>query len=242
MRIISNFHDYYDVVQATGQDQTLIYNRKPEEIEVRRFPFPVLRTHFLTEHDYYRRRVGKLQLQQHIIGFCGKIYPVVTLTHLDSKKSAVCYNIQEVDAFFESHFDKKTVEEYRNGESTRKRWWNKDFIPHNEYNIYFSECAAKKDAFVAMFVEKRCPVFVGAVVRLWRRTYENEGKLVYNGCLKELEFFRIFDTYSAFQEIAMFFGGMAVPVKEIPHVPDKIMAGIKGFDEWSFRKPPQKER
>jgi hypothetical protein len=33
MRIISDFHDYYDAVQATGQDQTLVCLRKPEEVE-----------------------------------------------------------------------------------------------------------------------------------------------------------------------------------------------------------------
>ena len=37
----------------------------------------------------------------------------------------------------------------------------------------------------------------------------------------------------------MFLGGLAVPLKEIPTVPDKIMVGAKGFDQWSFRKPPQ---
>jgi hypothetical protein len=63
---------------------------------------------------------------------------------------------------------------------------------------------------------------------------------VYNGSLKELEFFRLLDTYTAFQEIAMFLGGLAVPLKEIPEVPDKIMVGVKGFDQWSFRTPPTK--
>jgi hypothetical protein len=42
MRILSDFHDYYDAVQATGQDQTLIYSRKREEVELAEYPFPVL--------------------------------------------------------------------------------------------------------------------------------------------------------------------------------------------------------
>ena len=37
-------------------------------------------------------------------------------------------------------------------------------------------------------------------------------------------------------------GGLAVPLKEIPEVPDKIMVGIKGFDQWSFRNPPMKRQ
>ncbi len=70
---------------------------------------------------------------------------------------------------------------------------------------------------------------------------KTQRKIVYNASLKELEFFRLFDPYTAFQEISMFLGGLAVPLKEIPQVPDKIMVGIKGFDQWSFRKLPGKK-
>jgi len=61
----------------------------------------------------------------------------------------------------------------------------------------------------------------------------------YNECLKGLDFFKVIDTYTAFQELQMFLGGMARPNKPIPQVPDKDMVSIKGFDKWSFRKPPQ---
>jgi hypothetical protein len=65
--------------------------------------------------------------------------------------------------------------------------------------------------------------------------------MAWNACLKDLEFFRIVDPYTAFQEIAMFLGGLAVPLKPIPHVDDKTMVEAKGFDKkWSFRKEPQK--
>ena len=42
MRIISDFHDYYDAVQAAGQDQTLIYFRKREEEIVSDYSLPVI--------------------------------------------------------------------------------------------------------------------------------------------------------------------------------------------------------
>ncbi len=71
---------------------------------------------------------------------------------------------------------------------------------------------------------------------------KREYKIVYNACLKELDFFKVIDTYTAFQELQMFMGGMARPNKPIPHVSDKNMVSIKGFDEWSFRKPPQSGR
>ena len=74
MRIISDFHDYYDVVQASGQDQSLIYNRKEKTVELTNYPFP-----FFRFSAYYWPDPFTLQVQQHIVGFCGKVYPVLAL-------------------------------------------------------------------------------------------------------------------------------------------------------------------
>jgi hypothetical protein len=234
MRIISDFHDYYDAVQATGQDQTLVYRRMRDEVTVSEYPLPVFRVSFL--HD-----APAIEIQQHIVGFCGKIYPVMALAHTASMQSAVCHNLAEVDFFLESTCRKREIEAYRaeaNPYWRRRRWLDGSFHSlRRKFEKHFTECTEKKDAFVEMFIEKQCPVWTGTVLDMWRR--QHNGKIVYNGSLKELEFFRLFDTYTAFQEIAMFLGGLAVPLKEIPHVPDKIMVGIKGFDKWSFRKPPR---
>jgi hypothetical protein len=236
MRIISDFHDYYDSVQATGQDQTLVYYRKAEEVETPEYPFPVLG---YCESPY--EPCGP-RVRQHIVGFCGKIYPVITLTQVAADKTVICYNLEEVDRFVEGNYRTKTVEEYRTGLTRQeRRWgWRSSKLRRGVFEEHFSACAAKQESFAEIFVEKRCPVFVGAIdeQRHWRRS----GTIVYNGSLKELEFFRLFDTYTAFQEIAMFLGGLAVPLKEIPEVPDKIMVGVKGFDQWSFRKPPTKRQ
>jgi hypothetical protein len=184
-----------------------------------------------------------IQIQQHIVGFCGRIYPVIVLTQMVSKKSAVCHNLGEVDSFVESTCRKREVEEYR--AETKPFWRRRHWFDHsspnprNAFEKHFAERAEKKDVFIEMAVEKQCPVWIGTVLDMWQRG--RNGKIVYNGSLKEMEFFRPFDTYTAFQEISMFLGGLAAPLKNIPQVPDKIMVGIKGFDEWSFRKPPREK-
>lgn len=66
MRIISDFHDYYDAVQAAGQDQTLIYFRKREEEIVSDYSLPVI------EWSVWLRDSKRIRVQEHIIGFCGK--------------------------------------------------------------------------------------------------------------------------------------------------------------------------
>jgi hypothetical protein len=117
MRIISDFHDYYDSVQATGQDQTLVYYRKAEEVETPEYPFPVLG---YCESPY--EPCGP-RVRQHIVGFCGKIYPVITLTQVASDKKAICHNLEEVDHFVEGNLRKKAIEGYRTGLTRRERRW-----------------------------------------------------------------------------------------------------------------------
>ena len=71
----------------------------------------------------------------------------------------------------------------------------------------------------------------------WKERWEDRVQCLLEGP----GFFRLFDTYTAFEEIAMFLGGLAVPLKEIPEVPDKIMVGIKGFDQWKLPEAAARE-
>ena len=51
------------------------------------------------------------------------------------------------------------------------------------------------------------------------------------------------DSYTAFQELQMYFGGLAAPIKPIPHISDADMLIAKGFDKkFSFRKDPTKKK
>ena len=81
MRIVSDFHDYYDAVQATGQDQTLVYLRTRKEVELDRnsFPFPVFGGTPWTNVNYRSGRKG-VTVVQSVVGFCGKVYPMLQLT------------------------------------------------------------------------------------------------------------------------------------------------------------------
>jgi hypothetical protein len=235
MRILSEFHDYYDSVQGIGQDQTLIYLRKPAEVEVR-YSFPILPAN---NRFGYRN----LTVHQSIIGFCGKIYPVLKLIRrsrasLPDDVYKICYNLDDVDLFVRDHYPKKVIEEYQITKSKKKRRYRFRFwqdVHRYEFEKFFLDCANIKDAHTNMFLERRCPIFVATLQEAsWYRP--SKAKIVYNASLREFEFFRIFDTYSAFQEIAMYLGGLAAPNKPIPEVSDRDMITAKGFDEFSFRK------
>ncbi len=241
MRIVSDFHDYYDVVQTSGQDQTLVYLRTRKDVELTRssYPFPL----FEGTPGYGSRPPG-VPIVQFVVGFCGKVYPILQLScqplSAPNPITEFCYSLSDVDTFVESNFKRRQVETYR---SKPRRWrFAGDQWPRNQrrekFKDFFDACAVKRSAFGHVFVESGCPTFVAS--SSWGDGKRNrEYKIVYNGCLKELDFFKLIDTYTAFQELQMFLGGIAWPNKPIPHVSDKDMVSIKGFDEWSFRKPPQ---
>ncbi len=224
MRIFSEFHDYYDVVQATGQDQTVVYQRKLREEPLSGWPFPFCKA----VTAYYRWR-DTLLVRQSIIGFAGKIYPLLRLSHRD--EPSLCYNLEEVDHFVESRFSPKEIEAYRATKGGYNRNW-----PGSQnrrwFQEFFEECTRRQNSYTKWFEESHCPV--------WVADYGRQSKMTYNPVLKEMQFYRIVDTYTAYQEIFMYLGSLAVPLKEVPEISDRDMRDAKGFDKWSFKKPPSK--
>jgi hypothetical protein len=60
--------------------------------------------------------------------------------------------------------------------------------------------------------------------------------------LKDLQFQRMVDPYTAFQEISMFIGGvLGSPEKEVTELTEKDRIQQHGFNKWSFRKLPHKD-
>ena len=66
-------------------------------------------------------------------------------------------------------------------------------------------------------------------------------KFFINPNLKNYEFYKIFDTFQAFQEIQMFLGGvLGAGEKNIIEVEDKYKIAGHGFNKWSFRRESKK--
>lgn len=231
MRIISNFRDFYDCLQSTDEDRKTLYIRKPEEIEIERenWPFPLI--------EYcFGSTVWVMNVTQYIIGFCGKIYPLIELDASELSKPVFCWNFQQTDAFLRRHLKPYDLARYlgKNTPKRRRRRYGK--TGEMELKKFFLECEQKKGDFKAMFEAKRCPIFVAHAAG-----YPN-WKIVYNAELKPFEFFRLFNSQSAYQEILMFMSNLAVPLKPIPEIDDVTMAQAKGFNKFSFRKDPIRRR
>lgn len=219
MRIISEYRDYYDCIQAHGQDQSLLYLRKSKEVKFENGEWP-----FVSVDRWW---FWSTDVTCHVIGFCGKVYPMLEFcTMTDPYKAVKCFNIDEVDAFIEANSTSAQKRYYREKSSWRSRGINRRI-----FMGFFDECNKKQDSYMDYFTEKRCPVFVATYRRCW-------GTITYNAQLKPLDFVRIFDPYTAFQEISMFMGGMAMPEKEMPIIPDELKIYSRGFNKWSFRRRP----
>jgi hypothetical protein len=231
MRIIADQKDYYDCIMGCGQDRTVVYVRKPEEQHLDRKEWPFPNCHG-DQGDAY------------IIGFCGKIYPLIELypplIEHDPKPtlSIKCFSLAEVDAFMEQHLRPRELRAYHEKGRYQRRLhfpWGSGTRRH--YEDFFRECAKQQTQYEQMFMEKRCPIFVA-----YKHGRGYTGVIEWNSMLNKYGFFRVFDTYTAFQEIAMFVGNLAIPQKPMPVIPDKLKAESKGFNEWSFRKPPASDR
>ncbi len=232
MRILSTFHDYYDGVQAHGQDGGLQYVRKVVEEDLgAKWPWPWIIPH--SERAF--------RIKNHVIGFCGKIYPVLHLSTFGTDgKEAYCYNVDEVDAFVLPLLKKKALEVYLD----EKKWYYTGFHVaqrRKQFRSFFEAFAEIGDKQQWRFEKNLSPIFVASLKgRAYHYGSEERAdpgqKIEWNGQLRGFGFVRVKEPYTAYQEISMFLGNMAFPNKPIPAISDEIMAEIKGFNKYSFRK------
>lgn len=180
-----------------------------------------------------------------VIGFCGKIYPLV------EKGLNLCYTLSDLDAVVESAFKDREVEAYRT--SVKKNLWKKrslfrdwSYSQRRElFEKWFNACEQQQDRFRDIFLDNKSPIFVAEYRSDWIRSIRKRSRVAlvtFNAELKPFDFVRIVEPFTAFQEISMFMGNLAVPLKEIPEISDQDMAIAKGFDDWSFRKLPTKKK
>lgn len=233
MRIISNFHDYYDCLQATDEDKKTLYIRNPLEgpqLDYRKdWPFPKLGFHYRS-----------IYVIKYIIGFCGKIYPLFKFEdYYPNSKTTFCWNADQVDKYLLDNLEAKELKSYL--EKPYRKFVNRTgkIYHRSDIDTFFEECRKKQNSFLSLFEAQRSPIFVAE--RKESSSY-NEFDMTYNAQLKPFQFFRIFDPCQAYQEITMFLNNLAIPLKPIPEIDDKTMAEAKGFNKYSFRKDAIRKR
>lgn len=213
MLIVSKTHDYYDVGMNNGVDKTVVYNRSLVEIEGR---FP-----------QYGKYVSDGEWQGAVLGFCGKFYPFM-FRSFNGKIDTFIWSVEEALKFAT--------------QSKRKRWYSSSLSSEIEMKQFFDK---KYPELEELFHKHRAPIFgfePAGRIYSWTRNQAPYRTLVLNPSLKDIQFYKVKDPITAFQDIYMFMSGvLGAPPKPPEPISDKIMAASKGHDgEYSFRKPPGK--
>lgn len=239
MLIISRKKDYYDgVAGTTGIDKTIVYDRKIIEYEGKDERIPEIfnksnkysgnieknkDTIFHSLNSFDIKNEIYFEQNTFIIGFCGKIYVGQRLFK----------NPDEFDITYDQGFVKSII--------TRYSWgWD------NGVNYIDVINKIKSTDYTDLFREFNTPIFLFDYgYNKW--SYKKPSitrKFIINPILKEYEFYKVFDSYQAFQEIQMFLGGvLGTNEKNIVEIDDKYKIEQHGFDKkWSFRKEPQKKK
>ena len=250
MYIIAKNKDYYDgVVGSVGIDKTIVYERVIDEITddkdmLKEFRHtrnsgwhgvnrenPFLNIGYA---DIDSKKTKKYEKKDFfIVGFCGKLYlgwklhykvkvrSIETGLMVDDWKTDIVYGYDKVKEFI------------------RDSYWRGNLKDDVEYVMSYDP--------IEMFREAKSPIFVHDTdaVTKYDKYHRIAGstKLVINANLKEYEFYKVVDAFTAFTELQMFIGGvLGTGEKEIVEVEDKYKISQHGFDKWSFRREPRKKK
>lgn len=234
MYIVSkrNIKDYYDgVAGSVGIDKTIVYKRHPKEYNTREhnnvpkcmsYESWVSRENILYKLNSISSRNSKYHFSYFVVGFCGKLYIGFKIYEKQEQKNGLYSpNVKPYITYSLNEF----ISIY---EKTQKKGYEfeRDYLL-NVYNKIKNINALKINR------DYNSPI--------WLFEYES---FTVNPILKDFDFFKVFDAFSAFQEIEMFIGGvLGVGEKETIEVSDKTKIEGHGFDyKWSFRKESTKKK
>jgi len=235
MRIISDFHDYYDVGMQNGIDPQLPYRRFRQEERISYI-------HKLGD-IYYSSLFDDYCIEQNRIlffGFAGKVYPA--LEHVnDSEEATYIFELDKIvpksfdDAVCQKlHFDDAVRRMLRCGRTNSRQRAEKDCLAQIKKEL--KEMFALKDdkRLLGLFDEFKTAIFV------W---WLESRMVIVNERLNQYGFQKVLPPMQAFQELEMYVGAcLTKPTIEEPPIPDKVKVEIHGFDKHSFRKDKSKNK
>jgi len=246
MYIIAKNKDYYDgVVGSVGMDKTIVYERvldeitenskKPKEFQHKTFSWeegnPFLNVvNMNIDHD----KTDKYEdVDGFIVGFCGKMYIGYKLHYKELewneelqrkdeiRKTDIIYGLKEAVKYLKTDY------------------WRGNFEDDLRYVGSYDP--------IQIFRDLKAPIFIYDSDTITTRgdygSIKSHGVVLVNPNLKEYEFYKVVDAFTAFQELQMFISGvLGTGEKEIIEVADEHKISQHGFDKWSFRREPSKKR
>lgn len=258
------FNDYYDTAMGEGIDKSCVYDRTPffdsdkYEFSKNRKLFDISNKRYIWRNDgvymvnpknykmnYNLKDNDLTGIVPFIIGFCGKTYAGYVFSYCNSPIK-ITYGLEEFMSI-------APIVDKAND------WNNRKICVYRDNLVRVKEFMAKfhNKEHSELFVKNNIPVFVydfntglssistsnlPYIDEDGRQTYTTEF-LMYNPCLKDYMFYKLFNSGHAFQEIQMYVQGvLGSKEKEMVNISDKDKILQHGFDnKWSFRKEPTKK-
>lgn len=237
MYIISKKKDYYDgVVGTMGIDKTLVYDRETQVLEnYLEFPkaFQPSRTynarwnnHFMHNFENFKK-TKYAENSMFFVGFCGRIY--VGWKFYREVPNPSGYQDMETYITYDREFVKKNVKTVS---------WHANLMDDLNFIDTYNSMDIFRDLKVPIFLydgdyDRKC------IGKYFRRA---DSRFIINPILNEYEFYKVIDSFTAFQELSMFMGGvLGRSEKNIVEVEDKYKITQHGFNKWSFRREPTKK-
>jgi hypothetical protein len=241
MKVIRSYRDYYDgALSSFASEQVPLYIRKKEkvpfsEVQQIKVPPPGFYTFYADHPDDRVKQKFPWALtdggfRTGVLGFCGKIY-LVFFNDFTPSSLSFANGITYIGSqtFVEQHPRVKCV-------------------PLGLWGYLSPEAIASMEeelttqaSLQELFIRYKTPsyVFFNYPVRGGQDTH-----LILNPPLKELGVHSVLHPYQVAQELEMFLNGPLCDTNS-PNVPvggDSVVAKSKGFDKWSFRRPPSKKK
>ena len=223
MLIISKFHDYYDTaIGVGGIDKTCVFRRMTEEYHCEQEHYDVLKGMLDLEIDHIFRGSDRWNISFFTVLFCGRLYRGIKFTSVIYSWTSATYKY--VDHCFYA-YDKAFMNRF----VSKKR-----YIPF--LREYFKDNGS--EIHKEKMVELEMPIVSYEWMVISARSWPGNGDMVIDPNLAELKFFKVYDPFSAFQEISMFIGNIATKGNDTVKIQDKDQIVKKGFDlSTSFRRP-----
>ena len=263
MRIISKFRDYYDscathdkddncFVRHTTVHEGTLRTHKWSTCEEKKLPIDIDGIKFremfgqsvIDTSGFINPALNEYKVPSYcydaLIGFCGIFYKVRVYATDPSKEQEVeaFYTYPKIDKFYKSVL---TRHQYRYYHNKRAGYYQRKTYAECD-QIYFRVQGFHIPEYEDFFNQLKTSVFM---IKFWNKNRNNNNfELVINPCLKLLNFQKIYDAYTACQEIEMYqFGVIGNVEKDTIDIDDKYLIEQKGFDpKYGFRKRPIEEK
>lgn len=237
MKIVSDFHDYYDSVMIHGQDSDITFVRKPLQYNIERnldqYPKLIQNLAEITKrpnpgHKWFRNHIelsfknkkSQYNIYPFRIIFCGEIYPGIKVTEYKiNDENSINHFFYDLNEFI--CFTEENEILLKPGKYTRDSEFQKN------RRSYFEGYSVDKN----YLIENK----VSIAIRAYKHIYIN-----YN--LKDFGFYKVMDAYSTFQTLNQWVSGtLAYPPNIMIEIEDKYRISAHGFDpKYGFRKRPNK--